>query len=245
MRKELTILHLFPDLLNLYGDSGNIAALTKRLTWRDMDAAVLCHTDREAPIDFGQADILFLGGGADKEQALVLEILKSQKDAFTAYVENGGVLLALCGGFPMLGTSLETPEGMVEGLGVLKIQTKASKKRMIGDVILSSAFTQTPICGFENHPGITLIGDYTPLGKVLTGFGSDGTGSYEGVLYKNVFASYLHGPLLPRNPELCDAILLRALKKKYPDFDTLSPLDDQLEQAANKYIVSNFSKTEK
>ncbi|MBR5152395.1 MAG: glutamine amidotransferase [Clostridia bacterium] len=237
---SLTILHLFPDLLNLYGDKGNIASLKKRLIWRGLDAKVNLHTNRETPPDFENTDILFLGGGSDKEQALVLDILSNYRDSLLDYVEKGGVLLAFCGGFPMLGTTIETPDGTINGLGILDIHTTLTKKRMIGDVILSSSLCQSPICGFENHPGATWIGDYKPLGTVLTGNGNDGTQTHEGLLYKNVFASYLHGPLFPKNPELCDVILARALKHKYPDFSELSPLDNSLEESANHYIVQNF-----
>ncbi len=240
----LTLLHLFPDLLNLYGDKGNIAALEKRLSWRGIEVKTKVHTDRETAPDFEHTDILFLGGGSDREQALVLEILRKHKDALHAYIENGGVLLALCGGFPMLGQYIETADGKQNGLGILNIHTDLTHKRMIGDVVLSSPLCSSLICGFENHPGITCIGDYTPLGKILTGFGSDGTGAQEGLLYKNVFASYLHGPLLPKNPQLCDVILTRALKQKYPEFTVLSPLEDSLEEAANGYIVKNFASNE-
>jgi len=173
-----------------------------------------------------------------------LEILRKQRDSLKSYIENGGVLLALCGGFPMLGNYLETADGKLEGLQLLDIHTDYTDKRMIGDVVLSSSLTEMPICGFENHAGMTHIGNLTPLGKVLTGYGNDGKGDSEGVLYKNVFASYLHGPLLPKNPQLCDVILTRALKQKYSNFEELSPLDDSLEQAANSYIVRNFGTSE-
>lgn len=225
---SLNIHHLYPDLLNLYGDKGNSSALEKRLLWRGVDATVtVCK--QEDPLDISGFDIILLGGGADKEQETVCNLLSEKKAELSDYVENGGVLLATCGGFEILGT-----------LGILDIKTSHDEARLIGDVIVKSDLFDTPICGFENHAGRTDIGTYTPLGKVLYGNGSDGKSGYEGLVYKNLFATYLHGPLLPKNPHLCDEILLRALKKKYPYFDGLAPLNDTLETQANQYIAQNF-----
>lgn len=227
---SLNILHLYPDLLNLYGDKGNLASLTHRLTWRGMDASVTVCNQEDTP-DFSDCDIVILGGGADKEQESVCELLADKAEALKAYVENDGVMLATCGGFEMLGT-----------LGILGIQTKTDEKRLISDVILKSDLTDTPICGFENHSGRIDIGNYTPLGKVLFGNGNNGTDGTEGLVYRNLIATYLHGPLLPKNPQLCDWLLLRALKKKYPNFEVLTPLDDSMESAANQYICRTFLK---
>lgn len=227
---SLNILHLYPDLLNLYGDKGNLASLTHRLTWRGMDASVTVCNQEDTP-DFSDCDIVFLGGGADKEQESVCELLADKAEALKTYVENDGVMLATCGGFEMLGT-----------LGVLDIQTETAEKRLISDVILQSDLIDTPICGFENHSGRINIGNYTPLGKVLFGNGNNGTDGTEGLVYRNLIATYLHGPLLPKNPQLCDWLLLRALKKKYPNFEALTPLDDSMEYAANQYICRTFLK---
>lgn len=227
---SLNILHLYPDLLNLYGDKGNLASLTHRLTWRGMDASVTVCNQEDTP-DFSDCDIVFLGGGADKEQESVCELLADKAEALKTYVENDGVMLATCGGFEMLGT-----------LGVLDIQTETAEKRLISDVILQSDLIDTPICGFENHSGRINIGNYTPLGKVLFGNGNNGTDGTEGLVYRNLIATYLHGPLLPKNPQLCDWLLLRALKKKYPNFEALTPLDNSMESAANQYICRTFLK---
>lgn len=225
---SLNILHLYPDLLNLYGDKGNLSALEKRMTWRGMDATVTVCNQEDA-LDVSGYDILVLGGGSDKEQETVCRLLGEKKESLIAYLEDGGVMLATCGGFEMLGT-----------LGILDIHAEYQEKRLISDVVLQSELFDTPICGFENHAGRMNIGSYAPLGKVLFGNGNDGESGYEGLIYKNLIATYLHGPLLPKNPKLCDEILLRALKKKYPDFDCLSPLDDTLETAANQYICRTF-----
>ncbi len=243
--QRIHILHLFPDLLNLYGDKGNLAALCKRLSWRGIEATVTTVTQDSKELSFDNVDIIFLGGGSDREQMTVAELLMPYKQALKDYVEQGGILLGFCGGFELLGTSWWAGDTQTDGLGILDIHAEYGEKRFIGDVVLTSDLTEHPICGFENHPGRMQIGTYAPLGKVIAGNGNDGINGLEGVLYKNVFATYLHGPLLPKNPELCDSILTRALTQKYPDFAGLSPLDDALELAANRFIVQNFSGNEK
>ncbi len=238
---ELKILHLYPDLLNLYGDQGNLATLSKRAQWRGISAHVISYTKEENLLNLEHIDVVFLGGGSDKAEEMVCELLKPHREELVAYVENGGVLLATCGGFPMLGKNFPTGDGMVKGLGVLNVTTEATEGRAIGNVVVESSLTKLPIVGFENHAGKTLIGGYQPLGKAVCGYGNEG-GVYEGLVYKNVIATHLHGPLLPKNPELCDEILNRALKKKYPDFPGLSTLDDSMEHLANEYIVRTYGK---
>ncbi len=244
-QRELNILHLFPDLLNLYGDKGNIACLQKRLEDRSIKANISAHTDQSTSLNLDGIDIIFLGGGSDKEQEVVCGYLLKNKTQLKEYVENDGVLLATCGGFSMLGKTFPSSGKVIDGLGILDIYTEPSDKRLISNVVLKSDMFELPIVGFENHSGSTFIGEYTPLGKVIHGFGNTENSGYEGITYKNVVATYLHGPLLPKNPLLCDFLLLSALRKKYPDFTELSPLDDTLENQANQYIVSRFSNTQK
>ncbi len=244
-QKELTMIHLYPDLLNLYGDKGNIACLENRLRWRGISANVIPHTDQNQDVDFDCADIIFLGGGSDREEEIVCQLLLKQKDKFLQYVESGGVLVAVCGGYPLLGKYYQTAEQKMERLGILDIYTKAEDARLIGNVVLDCALFSQKVVGFENHAGRTFIGNHTPLGKVVYGHGNTGESGYEGVLYKNVIATYLHGPLLPKNPLLCDYILTCALKRKYPDFTKLSPLNDNLEQQANQYMVTRFADSKK
>lgn len=242
MTMTLKILHLYPDLLNLYGDKGNIASLTKRALWRGIDVNIVACTKDEPVPSLEDFDIIFLGGGPDKAEEMVCSFLKEQNVPLGDYIENEGVLLATCGGFSMLGKEFPTADGLTEGLGVLSITTKVTDRRFIGNIILESPMTDSPIVGFENRLGKTLIGDYQPLGKVLCGYGNTGDGSYEGLVYKNVIATHLHGPLLPKNPELCDEILTRALKKKYPEFEQLSLLDDATERLANEHVVKTYVK---
>lgn len=237
---EINILHIYPDLLNLYGDTGNIAALTKRLEWRNIDANIVeCLDGNEIP-DLDFFDIIFLGGGSDREQEIVCGRLCDKRDEFKKYVENNGVLLATCGGFPMLGAYYQKNDVKIEGLGVLDIHTDLSDKRLISDVILESELVSQPIVGFANHAVCTHIHNNKPLGKVTHGYGNTKDSGFEGVVYKNVIGTYLHGPLLPKNPQLCDYILTSALKKKYPDFTELKPLNDELEFKANEYMVNRF-----
>ena len=130
----------------------------------------------------------------------------------------------------------------INGLEILDIYTEQGKDRLISNIVIKSDLISMPIVGFENHSGRTYIGNHTPLGKVVCGIGNNEEKQYEGVIYKNVIATYLHGPLLPKNPQLCDYILTQALKKKYPDFDTHTPLDDGIEIRANEYLVERFTK---
>lgn len=235
----IKILHLYPDLLNLYGDKGNIAALTHRLTWRGIDAEVV---NADGGLDLSEADIVFLGGGSDRDEKIVCEKLRAYSDELCEYVENNGVLIAACGGMRMLGAYFKLENETVEGLGVLDIHTDHSDDRLIGDVVLEADFVKSKIAGFENHSSRTHIGDYAPLGKVIYGNGNTGDTGNEGLRYKNVIATNLHGPILPKNPELCDYILTKALEKKYADFKGLTPLDDTQERKANETIVNRYIK---
>lgn len=238
---QLNIIHLYPDLLNLYGDKGNLACLEKRLTWRGIGAQIQSCTGSDAQIDLDSADILFLGGGSDREQELVCGFLQEKREALRQYVESGGVLIAVCGGYQLLGEYYQTASGKkIQGLNILDIRTYAGKDRLIGNIVLKSELFDRPIVGFENHGGRTEIGKHTPLGKVVYGRGNTGESGYEGILYKNTIGTYLHGPLFPKNPQLCDYLLTCALKRKYPDFPGLSPLDDALENQANQYIADRF-----
>lgn len=242
MDYELNIVHLYPDLLNLYGDKGNIECLRKRLLWRGIGANVTKCTSENNYIDFENTDIIFVGGGSDREQEIVCNRLLEKKAELSDFVESGGTLIAVCGGYQLLGNYYRTPDAKIEGLGILDIHTdsKMGAKRLIGNVIIEND-EAGKIVGFENHGGRTEIGSHTPLGRVVSGFGNNGKSGYEGVVYKNLVGTYLHGPLLPKNPKLCDMLLTKALKRKYPDFPALSPLDDTLENVANEYIVKTFS----
>lgn len=238
---KIKILHLYPDLLNLYGDKGNIECIKHRLLWRDIEAEVVAVMS-EDDFDISDADIIFLGGGSDREQNIVCEKLLKRKDELVSYVENGGTLLATCGGYELLGKSYQCEDKTIEALGILDIYAISGEDRLTDNVVLQSDLLDCKIVGFENHGSRMKIGSHEPLGKVLCGNGNDGEAGYEGVVYKNVVATYLYGPLLPKNPKLCDYIITKALKRKYPDFDKLSELDDTIENNANEAIVKRFVK---
>ena len=155
------------------------------------------------------------------------------------YLENVGVLVAACGVFEIIGKSYGTSDNKKEALGILDFVTEYPKdnSRLIGNVVIECEGIDGYVVGFENHAGKINIGKYKPLGIIKKGYGNDGKGTADGVVYKNVFATYLHGPLLPKNPKLCDFILEKALKKKYADFNGLGTLDDSLENKANEYMV--------
>lgn len=240
---KLTIGHLYPDLLNLYGDRGNIISLKKRCEWRGITTEIK-EFQLNDDIDFNSLDIVFLGGGSDREQLLVCNRLKEIKEAFSCYVENGGVVAAICGGYQLLGHYYKLKNETIEGLSILDIYTEMGDSRLIGNVVIECDLLKQPfkVAGFENHGGRTHINGHQPLGTVKYGYGNNGTDGFEGVIYKNVIGTYLHGPLFPKNPALTDFILSKALEKAYQDtFVSLEALDDTVENAARHYIVNRFS----
>lgn len=239
---SINILHLYPDMLNLYGDKGNIEALRKRLCWRGIGIDVKSVTTKSDKIDFENADIIYLGGGSDREQEIVLKKLSEYKKELKDFVESGKTLIATCGGFEMLGQYLYLNNEKVDGLGILDIETikPEGKSRLIGNIVIKTDFIDSYIVGFENHGGRIETNGLRALGKVVSGYGNNGKSGEEGVCYKNLIGTNLHGPLFPKNPKLCDYILSSTLKHKYSDFDKLKSLDDELEDLANNYIVSTY-----
>lgn len=237
---KIKIGHLYPDLLNLYGDRGNIQCMKKRCEWRGIDAEVQEFQITDS-INFGDLDIVLLGGGSDREQMLVCEKLKKIQKDFKAYVEDNGVVIAVCGGYQLLGHYYDTDDGRIEGLSLVDLYTEQGSPRLISNIVIQNDGFEYPIVGFENHGGRTYIGDNKPLGKVMFGFGNNEKDGAEGVLYKNVVGTYLHGPLLPKNPHVCDYLIKNALERKYGAAE-LEPLDDTQELEANRYIVERFVK---
>ncbi len=237
----LTVCHLYPDLLNLYGDRGNVLAFMRRCSWRGLPVQVR-EVNLGGAVEFAEYDFLFIGGGSDREQALMAEDLKNRVDALRMAVDNGLVVLAICGGYQLLGRYYRTSQGReIPGLGLLDFYTEAGDKRLIGNVVLEAelAGKKTKLVGFENHGGKTFINGHKPLGSVLYGHGNNGQDGREGARYKNVFCSYLHGPLLPRNPILTDYLITLALERKgYPS--KLNALDDELENIANQAMVDRL-----
>lgn len=260
---KLTLYHLYPDLLDLYGDGGNALALVARAKWRGIELEV--HpVPLDGELDFSQADIILIGGGSDREQSLLVEDLEGRKAQFQEAIEDGLVVLSICGGYQLLGQYYETIEGMkIPGLGLLDFYTVAGNKRLISNVIIQmseglnsavrekdgslekhplseTAFQPGTLVGFENHSGKTYLGrGLTTLGKVIRGYGNNGEDGQEGMRYKNVFGTYLHGPFLPKNPHIADLLLSLALKRNGTEAP-LAPLDDSLEKAAHEAIIKRF-----
>ena len=233
LERPLRIVHLYPDALNLYGDGGNIASLAKRCAWRGIPA----HVDQVlmgVELDLSDADVVLLGGGADRDQLAVCHELQRQREKLAAYVADGGVLLAICGGYQLLGHSYMMGSEQVEGLHILDIETVAGDTRLIGNVAIESPVCGTPVVGFENHAGRTMLGaGEKPLGRALvTGTGNNGEDGGEGVLHDGVVGTYLHGPILPKNPGVTDWLIARALARRGEPIE-LAPLDDALEAAAH------------
>ena len=239
MNRKIVVGHLYPDLLNLYGDRGNIQCIMKRCEWRGIDAETIEY-GLEDKVNFSKLDIVLLGGGSDREQMIVCQRLQEIREDFEAYVESDGVVIAVCGGYQLLGHYYQTDQGKMEGLHLVDIYTEQKPGRLIDNIVLKSELFDMPVVGFENHGGRTKIGNNKAFGKVLYGSGNDGESGYEGVIYKNVIGTYLHGPLLPKNHQVCDYLIERALERKYKEKIILAPLEDKEEMEANSYIVKRF-----
>lgn len=239
---KVNICHLYPDLMNLYGDRGNVIALYRRCLWHGLEARVHPVTTGEV-VDFTGYDLIFIGGGQDREQRLICRDLQEVKGSSLAEaVEAGVTLLSICGGYQLLGEYYRTASGEVlPGLGILDARTEAGRRRMIGNVVVESDLLpgrKRTIVGFENHSGRTYLGPRVrPLGRVLSGFGNNGQDGLEGAVYRNVIGTYLHGSLLPKNPWLTDYLLERALERRYGPV-TLSPLDDSIEERAHRAALN-------
>jgi len=234
MEKKLVFYHFFEDRMNLYGDRGNIMILANRAKWRGIDVEVK-HIRDVHDIDLSDADFFMIGGGSDREQGLVTHELEAIKDKLKDIIEAGVVGLVICGGYQMLGNYYELATGeKLPGLGILDFYSKAGSsdlsQRLIGDILVKSDFGN--LVGFENHGGETFH-NYEVLGTVVKGYGNNKTDKKEGLIYKNLIGTYIHGPLLSKNPQLADNLLSRMLERKYGD-GTLEPLDDEFELMGNQ-----------
>jgi lipid II isoglutaminyl synthase (glutamine-hydrolysing) len=235
---RVTVGHLYPEYLNIYADRGNIAVLSRRAGWRghDLDVTPISMGDDVVP---GAHDLYYVGGGQDREQLLVAADLLLKAGALRDAIDDGAALLAVCGGYQLLGRGYRGFHGEdMPGIGLLPLETVAGEKRMIGDVLLECELEpgeRRTIAGFENHAGRTRLDPSAePLGRVLSGFGNDGESGYEGCRDGRVIGTYLHGPLLPRNPWLADWLLSQALAHRTGgDAVPLEPLPDRLEDEAH------------
>ena len=249
---KLTIHHLYAAMMNLYGDRGNVIAIKKRAEWRGIAIEVVDVGLGEPISSTSSADLFLFGGGQDREQTLLVEDLSGTKGAdLRAIVEDGGVVLGVCGGYQLMGHYYETPEGQkLPGIGVFDMYTrprKGDEARLIGNVL---ARVRAPeensvvheVAGFENHGGRTELGDEAePFADVIVGYGNNGRDGTEGARRLNAYGTYLHGSLLPKNPWLADQLILKALRR-VDERTELEPLDDSAERDAFASVANRLRK---
>jgi len=238
---ELKIYHMYPDLLNLYGDLGNVTCLRQRCQWRGINVEVVSFSmNHEVPLTDG--DLFFIGGGSDRGQNIVYSHLLKYTRVMGDLIEDGAPVLAICGGYQLLGEKYIDADGNdVPGLGIFDYHTRSEEGRLIGNIIIENSLELSPgtLVGFENHGGRTYH-EHQALGKVIVGYGNNGKDQEEGMVYQNCIGTYLHGPLLPKNPHLADHLILKALERKY-DLKELSSLEDGPEYAAHEKVLKLYS----
>jgi CobQ-like glutamine amidotransferase family enzyme len=234
---ELRVLSLYPEQMNIYADRGNIVFLQRRCEWRGIGFS---HSGAGPgdPVDPGAHDLFYIGGGQDRDQRMVArDMVASKREALAAAVDDGAALLAVCGGYQLLGESYEMESETLPGLGLADLKTvREPGPRLIANVAIEVDLGAGPrlLAGFENHGGRTYLGDRaTPLGRVVEGNGNNGKDGREGVHRDNLIGTYLHGPLLPKNAWLADHLIALALERRYGTRPELEPLDDAFEDAAH------------
>jgi len=250
--KKIKLIHMYPDLLNLYGDIGNIITLEKRCSWRNIHLEVnRMKLGKSFP---NKGDIYFIGGGQDEDEYEVYEDLVKHRYQIKRLVDKGVVFLCVCAGFQLFGKYFIDGRGRkIEGLGILDVVTKAPnnsvRDRCIGNIIVNinkakinkKKLERNTLVGFENHIGQTYLGKKVKhLGKVISGKGNNSEDIFEGAVYKNLFASYLHGPILSKNPHFADYLIWLALKRKYKHIRKLAKLDSKEEFEAHDFVVENL-----
>ena len=252
MAQKITIYHLYPDAMNLYGDLGNIITLVKRCGWRGIKAEVI-NIKVGDKVNFANADLVFMGGGQDSGQRIITDDLLKYGPEIKKEIESGLPALVVCGGFQLFGHYFQTKDGdKIPGISIFDAYTVAGDKRLIGNVVVDVAHAAnnwqtktTTLVGFENHSGQTILqGSAKPFGYVIRGYGNQGDGGYEGAVYKNAYGTYLHGSLLPKNPWFADHLITCALVRRYGNAEPLAPLDDSVEIEAHTAAIER-SKTAK
>jgi hypothetical protein len=235
--KTVRICHLYPRLLSVAGDRGNLFAIMQRCAWRGIRFSVTDADVGDVP-DFTESDLILVHGGQDREMTAAARDLAEKAGPLREAIEGNAVVLAVCAGYQLLGHYYAPSEGpRIEGIDVLDVATEAGPTRFIGHVAVDCDFgsgNRGQLTGFENHSGRTRLGSGAePLGRVLAGGGNNGEDGTEGARYREVYATYLHGPVLPKNPWLADHLISRALEHRYSDVGPLEPLTDQAEAQAH------------
>lgn len=241
---KLILGYLYPDLMNIYGDTGNVITLKKRCEWRNIEFEIKKISLETDPEELKKCDLFFFGGGQDRQQIIVSEDLHKRTGAILKkMLESGAPLLAICGGFQLLGKFYNFEGKSLPGINFFDIETRAGKTRFINNVLLETDLTgqREFLIGFENHSGRTYIlnNKTQPLGKVISGHGNNGEDCTEGAIKNNAVGSYLHGSLLPKNPFLADFLLKKALSRKYGEV-VLKPLEDNIEKQAREAAMALF-----
>ena len=234
---ELRLLALYPEQMNIYADRGNMIFLQRRCEWRGIGFSYASAGPGEG-FDPDDHDLIYIGGGQDRDQVLVAEdMVRTKRDALASAIEDDAVLLAVCGGYQLLGRGYQLGDARIEGLGLAELETvREEGPRLIGHVAIELDLGDGPrtVAGFENHGGRTKLGaGAEPLGRVIKGHGNNGRDGYEGVRRRNMLGTYLHGPLLPKNAWLADRLIALALARREGSEPGLEPLDDALETAAH------------
>ncbi|MGH2965522.1 MAG: type 1 glutamine amidotransferase [Solirubrobacterales bacterium] len=235
---ELRLVALYPDQMNIYADRGNILFLRRRCEWRGIAFSYEAAGPGDA-LDAAAHDLVYLGGGQDRDQRIVAgDLVSTKRGALAAAVDDGAVVLAVCGGYQLLGHSYQLGDERIAGLGLADFETvREAGPRLIGNVEIEVDLEGAPqrLAGFENHGGRTYLGaGAQPLGRVIRGFGNNGKDGHEGVRRANMIGTYLHGPLLPKNAWLADRLIALALARRLGSAPQLEPLDDELELAAHE-----------
>jgi len=240
----IRLVHLYPDLMSVYGDRGNVLTLVRRAEWRGI-AIEVCELSLDDELDPRQADLIFFGGGQDREQAVVSpDFLRQKGEAVRRAVDAGAALLSVCGGYQLLGTSYTTVDGEeLPGAGLFEIRSVPGPRRHIGNVLIETDLDgeRHTLVGFENHSGRTYLAPgMQPLGRTIVGAGNNGEDGTEGCVYRGAIGCYLHGSLLPKNPWLADRVLRDALAHRLGHSVSLEPLDDRLEQQAHDAVAARI-----
>ena len=234
--RTLRLLALYPEQMNIYADRGNMIFLRRRCEWRGIGFELASAGPGEG-FDPGGHDLIYIGGGQDRDQAMVArDMVDTKREALASAVDDGAVLLAVCGGYQLLGHSYQMVDETLPGLGLADLETvREEGPRLIGNVEIEADLGGGPrtIAGFENHGGRTYLHGAEPLGRVVRGHGNNGKDGHEGVRRLNMFGTYLHGPLLPKNAWLADHLIALALARSSGRMPELEPLDDALEAAAH------------
>lgn len=243
--KKLKALHMYPNMLDLYGDSGNMEILKYRCRMRNIDCVVESHTVGDKDTDFSSYDIIYFGGGADFEQQLLADDLLSCGDSIRKAYQNGAFMLMICGGYQLMGQYYKDSNGeKIQGLGLFDYYTVAStdkSKRCIGNIIIEAEIDGKPtkVIGFENHGGMTK-NVTAPFGKVLFGNGNSFGDAYEGYFEENVIATYLHGPLLSKNPVVADHMIEYCINRGESEKIKLAPINDELENKCREVLFKRL-----